>query len=162
MIGSASDGSNRGLERSQILVVDDDPFIRTFVSHILKPHFQVIAVRNALKARSLMVRLPFDVVLTDHDMPHRTGLWLLRWVREHHPRTRRMLMSGSDRRFLHGKLPEGLAQVFIAKPFDGNTLVAAVHDVLRREGHRPHLRCTLQAREDQSRADGTVKGELHE
>jgi diguanylate cyclase (GGDEF)-like protein len=35
-----------------------------------------------------------DIILTDQKMPRRTGVQLLEWVREHHPRTVRLLMTG--------------------------------------------------------------------
>jgi diguanylate cyclase (GGDEF)-like protein len=41
-----------------------------------------------------MTRRPVDLVLTDQRMPRQTGIQLLEWVRETHPKTLRLLMTG--------------------------------------------------------------------
>jgi diguanylate cyclase len=88
----------RGLSVStlkcSLLVVDDEPYILPTLSALLAPEFQVFTADSADSAEEVFRRHPIHVVLTDQNMPRRTGVQLLEWVRLHHPRTIRLLMTG--------------------------------------------------------------------
>src|SRR5206468_937533 len=56
--------------------------------------FEVITAGSADGAEEVFARRPIDLILTDQKMPRRTGVQLLEWVRQNHPRTVRLLMTG--------------------------------------------------------------------
>ena len=49
---------------------------------------------SADEAQALLEERLADILLTNQRMPRRTGVQLLEWVREHVPRTIRLLMTG--------------------------------------------------------------------
>ncbi len=83
-----------GTRKCSLLVVDDEPYILPTLSALLAPEFEVATADSADAAEAVFGRHPVDVILTDQNMPRRTGVQLLEWVRVHHPRTVRLLMTG--------------------------------------------------------------------
>jgi diguanylate cyclase (GGDEF)-like protein len=77
-----------------LLVVDDEHYILTTLSHLLAADFVVLTADSAEAAQDLFARQSIDVVLSDQKMPRTTGVQLLEWVREHHANTVRLLMTG--------------------------------------------------------------------
>ncbi len=83
-----------GTRNCSLLVVDDEPYILPGLSALLTPDFHVLAAGSADAAEEVFRHHPVDVILTDQNMPRRTGVQLLEWVRHNHPRTVRLLMTG--------------------------------------------------------------------
>ena len=77
-----------------LLVVDDEHYILTTLSHLLAADFVVLTADSAEAAREAFARQPIDIILSDQKMPRTTGVQLLEWVRDHHPGTVRLLMTG--------------------------------------------------------------------
>ncbi len=80
--------------RCTLLVVDDEHYILTTLSHLLSGDFNVLTADTAEAAKELFARQPIDIVLSDQKMPRATGVQILEWVRENHPNTVRLLMTG--------------------------------------------------------------------
>ena len=77
-----------------LLVVDDEHYILTTLSQLLAADFTVLTADSAEAAREAFARQPIDIILSDQKMPRTTGVHLLEWVRDHHPKTVRLLMTG--------------------------------------------------------------------
>jgi diguanylate cyclase (GGDEF)-like protein len=80
--------------KCSLLVVDDERFILATLSQLLAGEFEVLTADSADAAQELFGRRPIDLLLADQKMPRRSGVHLLEWVRQHHPRTIRLLMTG--------------------------------------------------------------------
>ena len=67
------------LAQPALLIVEDDDDIRDMLVTLLEiTGFQTVACRTAEEALEHLRESPFDLVLTDYCLPHRTGGWLLR------------------------------------------------------------------------------------
>jgi len=77
-----------------LLVVDDEPYILPTISALLADDFEVLTADSAERAQEIFAHRPIDLILTDQKMPRVTGVQLLEWVREHSPKTVRLLMTG--------------------------------------------------------------------
>ena len=67
------------LAQPALLIVEDDDDIRDMLVTLLQiTGFQAVACRTAEEALEHLRESPFDLVLTDYCLPHRTGGWLLR------------------------------------------------------------------------------------
>lgn len=87
-----------GATQPTILVVDDDPGVRTVVARglqLLNPA-TVLEVANGLEAQKVLSERPVDVVVTDVLMPVMDGRELMRWAREHCPGPLWIVLSGLD------------------------------------------------------------------
>ena len=81
-------------QKCSLLVVDDEPYILPTLTALLATEFDVVTADSVESAQAVFARQPVDLVLTDQKMPRQTGIQLLEWVREHYPRTVRLLMTG--------------------------------------------------------------------
>ena len=80
--------------RCSLLVVDDEPYILSTLTALLNNDFEVLTADTAQAAQALFAQREIDLILTDQKMPRFSGVQLLEWVREHHPKTVRLLMTG--------------------------------------------------------------------
>jgi diguanylate cyclase (GGDEF)-like protein len=86
--------ASKGRRRCSLLVVDDEPYLLPTLQALLSADFEVKTAGSADEAQALLEERAADILLTDQRMPRRTGVQLLEWVREHAPRTIRLLMTG--------------------------------------------------------------------
>jgi len=71
-------------QRARILVVEDDTNIRTFCQRLLRLNYDVATAENGAVAVDLLQKQPFDLVLTDMQMPMMDGMQLLHHIRQKH------------------------------------------------------------------------------
>jgi DNA-binding NtrC family response regulator len=70
-----------------ILVVDDEPSQRQFISGSLAKEYEVMTAANGIEASQLLSHRSFGLVITDERMPGMGGIELIRWMREKSPET---------------------------------------------------------------------------
>lgn len=121
----------------KILVVEDSFSMRSFVRSALEagdelPGVDVVEASGGFEALRLLPRGPYDLVITDINMPDINGLELIQFIRnnEHHRTTPILLIStqssGRDRE-------RGLslgADGYVVKPFSPEDLRRHVKDQL--------------------------------
>lgn len=119
------------LEKSHILVVDDDDRLRDLLQQYLSDQgFVVTPARDAKDARRKMEVFTFDAMILDVMMPQETGFEFLRAVQGQKLPPVLMLTAmgeGADR-------VEGLeagAQDYLVKPFEPRELVLRIRNMLR-------------------------------
>ena len=82
MIAPAADTLDRSTRGRRILVVDDEPMLRTMMTRVLRMHgYDVTVAANGEEALSLMGQHHYDLVLSDMVMPICDGRCLLRELR---------------------------------------------------------------------------------
>ena len=124
------------------LIVDDEPaeceLVRDALSHA---GFEATSVQNPGRALDLLATRPFDVVLTDLNMPGMNGTELCRRISEVAPHVPVVLVTA------FGSIDSAVdalragAYDFLTKPFD----VDAVALVLRRAVEHRALKCEVDA-----------------
>ena len=114
----------RGTE--SVLVVDDEPSVRTTVARTLRRFgYRVATAANGEEARRRLEETPdLDLVLADIAMPRVSGRDLQATVHERYPHLKVMLMSGFD----PGTSSD--ADTVLRKPFTAGELTAALRSVL--------------------------------
>jgi len=109
-----------------ILIVEDEPALRSLIELILSEvGYQVFTAADGAEALALITRgePALDLVLTDSIMPRVSGSELVTRLREIRPATRVIQMTGYT--------DQGLGDDdVIAKPFEPETLLRRVRDVL--------------------------------
>lgn len=72
--------------KSRVLVVDDEESIREFLEIMLKKeNYEVTTAEDGLRAKEILAKKSFDMVISDMQMPNVTGIELLKFVRENYP-----------------------------------------------------------------------------
>jgi two-component system, chemotaxis family, chemotaxis protein CheY len=117
-----------------ILTVDDSPSMRKMVSFTLTgAGHQVIEAVDGIDAFEKAQLQPFDVVLTDQNMPRLDGLGLTRKLRDH-PRFRLvpilvLTTESSDLMKQAGR--DAGATGWLVKPFDPVRLLEVIQKVIK-------------------------------
>ena len=104
---------------TRILVVEDDPDIRTILSRFLgRRGYAVKAAENGAEALELLSHEPVDLILSDVRMPRMDGLELLQAVRQRDPDVQLVLMTAySTVRDAVEAIQAGAAD-YVEKPID--------------------------------------------
>jgi HD-like signal output (HDOD) protein/CheY-like chemotaxis protein len=117
-----------GLKR--ILFVDDEPMILQGLQRMLRPmrdQWEMSFVEGGEKALAAMAAQAYDVIVTDMRMPAMNGAQLLREVRDRHPRTVRLVLSGhADQDLVTQCL--GVAHQYLNKPCDPEQLKTMIRN----------------------------------
>nr|WP_315229404.1 response regulator [uncultured Limnohabitans sp.] len=79
-----------------VLCVDDEPNILSALRRMLSLNsFKVLTADSGQTALELLASTPVDVVISDMHMPEMNGAELLAAVKERHPDTMRILLTGN-------------------------------------------------------------------
>jgi putative nucleotidyltransferase with HDIG domain len=108
-----------------LLVEDDDLFRATILRSLVKKQFSVSEASNGKIAREMLLQQTFDLVLSDIQMPHFSGLDLLEWIKKKQPLPV-ILMTGFSQALETQKAHEAGADDFLAKPFKEADLMEVV------------------------------------
>lgn len=103
----------------RILVVDDDPDVRTMLVEFLELRGHPVAARaDGDSALQWLADNPADIVLLDLYMPGRPGIDVLGAIRESHPSTSVIVLSGSTDESLARLALKAGACDYLSKPMD--------------------------------------------
>ncbi|MBD2207269.1 response regulator [Calothrix sp. FACHB-1219] len=116
-----------------ILVVDDNPDLRTYVSEIIRNNgYQVHTARNGAEGLQIAQKVLPSLIITDLMMPLVTGLEMIRMIRQEDK------LKGTPIILLTAKVDEETriestehgADAYLAKPFNDRELLAEVRNLL--------------------------------
>ncbi len=133
--------------RSRILVVDDELSVREVLTEGLRSFgYDTCPAASADEAERLLRDEPVDLILSDIEMPGRSGLDLLRHVRERYPHVDVVMVTGIvDTETAIRSIREG-AYDYVTKPFNLDDVRFAVErtlrhrrDIVEKEAYRRQL-----------------------
>ena len=123
----------RRASSTRILVVDDEPAMRSFIADALRASgYDVIVAasgRDALSAVYADTLTP-ALLLTDIEMPGMNGIELAARLRADRPATRVVLMTGREASAARAREREGLVEGVLLKPFGIGELLEAVLEAI--------------------------------
>ncbi len=116
------------LERSRILVVDDNADMREYLARLLREHWSVTTAEDGVDALEKLGSQPFALVLSDVMMPRLDGFGLVRAIRSDPAKKQTPVVLVSARAG-EESVADGLrsgADDYVVKPFSAATLVMRV------------------------------------
>ncbi|MCW2973951.1 MAG: two component transcriptional regulator, winged helix family, partial [Thermoleophilia bacterium] len=120
---------------TKILIVDDEPAIRTALSRALEIEgYDIDVVPSGEAALSAMERATFDVVLLDVSMPGIDGLEVCRQLREAGDSTPVIVVTARSQVADSVAGLDAGADDYVVKPFSLDELLARLRALLRRSG----------------------------
>jgi len=103
---------------TKILILDDEEVVCDRLKPVLEKHgYHVETFEDGASAVQRLSEQRFDVLVTDLKMPGVSGLDVLRFVREHSPSTRVVVITGFATAETAREAMEQGAVEFIPKPF---------------------------------------------
>jgi CheY-like chemotaxis protein len=105
-------------KKRQVLVVDDNKAVQDVLSRMLAfLGYSVTVAGNGLEGGTLFITSPYDLVITDLQMPLMNGWELSRLVKERSPKTPVILVTGSYDEKHCEKMSMNCVDAVIPKPF---------------------------------------------
>ena len=119
------------VEPPRILVIDDDPDLRSMLCCMLsKEGFPVSGAEDGPSALRLIETEKFDLLITDVGLPPpMDGFEIVRRARESTPGLRSLFISGTER----AKWDDPQREDFVYKPFRTSELVGCIWELFWRE-----------------------------
>ncbi|MFZ5549537.1 MAG: putative bifunctional diguanylate cyclase/phosphodiesterase [Pseudomonadota bacterium] len=132
--------------RPRILVVDDEPRMRTSLRRLLeRPDREILDTDSGQAAQQILRREAVSLVLLDIGLPDISGLDMLRWISQTQPDTPVIMVSGDARIESAIRALRDGAVDFVRKPAELDAIVVKVEAVLqRRHLQEEHRRMTAQ------------------
>jgi YesN/AraC family two-component response regulator len=136
--GSISPGQARSLlsrrnavkQKLRILAVDDEPIIGESIACVLEaPHRQIAVAKNGAEALKIAAKQKFDVIITDHRMPHGGGLQLVRKLRHRRYDGRIVVLSAHLAPENIGAYEELAVDEVVSKPLNSDELRDIITDL---------------------------------
>lgn len=128
--------------KPELLYVDDEEGNLVVFEAAFEDDFQITLARSAEEVLELMEECAFAVVVADHRMPKMTGVELLEILRERHPLTKRVLLTGyTDPAAMIDSINRGQVFHYVRKPWERHELLA----ILRRAFEAHDLEFANQA-----------------
>ena len=118
-------------EKRKVLVVDDEDALRTVLSgELTSEGYDVGTAADGDDAISTLQKQAFDLVLLDIKMPRMHGFEVLKFVKEKHPETKVVMLTGfADLKNAIESKKLG-AEDFVSKPYDLVDLLTTIERVL--------------------------------
>ena len=117
-------------DTTSILIVDDEPAVRSLLTEVLSAKFQCSSAESAGDAISLLETRFFDLALVDLGLPGMSGIGLCRLIVRLSPNTSLIVVSGNtDDESIAAAIKAGAVE-YIKKPFNLVHVIATVERVL--------------------------------
>lgn len=117
------------MERTLLLVDDEENILLSLARVFRKENYQVLKVTSAKEGLALLEEHPVGVIVSDQRMPEMAGIEFLSEVKKKHPNTIRIMLSGyTDLKSVTDAINEGAIYKFLTKPWDDDILRANVRE----------------------------------
>jgi DNA-binding NtrC family response regulator len=118
-------------DKERILIVDDDPNMLELLRRNLSTlEDEVLTASGVTEAIGILDKTPIDLVITDMKMPARSGLDLIRHVRENCRNAEVMVVTGYATEAL--RATRAGAEEYLVKPFTEDELFSVVQKALNK------------------------------
>ncbi|NMG74718.1 EAL domain-containing protein [Aromatoleum diolicum] len=122
-------GAENAAKRT-ILLVDDDPDGLFSLYRLLSQDgYDILTAESGMRGLDLLATHLVQVILADQHLPHMTGTEFLSRVKELHPDSVRIVLSGStDQETITQAIDKGAVYKSLRKPWDSVLLREHIHD----------------------------------
>lgn len=117
--------------KGRLLIIDDESELREVLAALLEDFTSEIhQASNGLEGIDLLKTHTFDAVLSDEKMPKKSGLEVLKWMRENGIQIPFVIHTGYGQKEMVLEAQRLGAYAFIDKPWDENILINTVKKAL--------------------------------
>lgn len=118
--------------KGRLLIIDDEFELLEVLAALLEDSTSEIhRANNGLEGIDLLKSQSFDAVLSDEKMPKKTGLEVLKWMRDNGMHTPFIIHTGYGQKDMVLEAQRLGVYAFIDKPWDENKLILTVQNALK-------------------------------
>jgi len=118
--------------KAKILVVDDEESIREFLEIMLrKEGYEITLAEDGQKAKDMLQKKSFDMIISDLQMPNMTGIELLKYVRQDFPEIIFMMITAFGTTETAVEAMKMGAYDYLTKPFKIDEVRINISNALR-------------------------------
>lgn len=120
------------MDKAVILLVDDEKSILKALRRTLFEYpYEIVIVSSPLEARQYLSENKIDMIISDYKMPDENGFELLSFVRDNHPETIRIMLSGYvEKEAIIESMFSCVALTYFSKPWDDEKLLLRISELL--------------------------------
>ena len=116
---------------SSLLIIDDEEDLREVLSAILAECAEeIVTAKDGLEACEILATRTFTAILSDQKMPRRTGMEVLKWLRERNDSTPFIIHTGFGNAEMLSEARNLGVFAFVDKPWDEGSLVSTIERAL--------------------------------
>jgi len=118
-------------DKKRILVVEDDEEMRSLLKDFIEAEgFETDSVSNGYDALGILIKKPFDLVVTDIRMPGLTGLDILPRIRKIQPGVSIIMITAFGSEEVRRRAYERGATLYLEKPIHFQELRELIHQMV--------------------------------
>ncbi len=118
--------------KGRLLIIDDESELLEVLAALLEDSTSEIhRANNGLEGINMLKHQTFDAVLSDEKMPKKTGLDVLKWMRENGLKTPFIIHTGYGQKDMVLEAQRLGVYAFIDKPWDEKKLILTVQNALK-------------------------------
>lgn len=137
---------------AQVLIVDDEKYICVAIKRWLEPEgYECIVAHDYDQALNCLENYPVDLLISDVNMPGKSGVELLRITKERYPYIAVLMATAVDERNVAIHAVQLGAYGYMIKPFDKNEFIISVAAALERR------RLEMEGKEYEHRLEQEVR-----
>ena len=81
--------------KARILIVDDEPELRTLLGHVLEnAGYEITEASDGDEAINLLKKQKHEIALLDIQMPKLNGIQVLKFIKQNLPHTKAIMLTG--------------------------------------------------------------------
>lgn len=119
----------------KILLAEDQTMVRTALASLLRleADYEVDEAVDGAAAQEQMLRKHYDILLTDIEMPHLSGIELVQWVQQNQPHLKSVIITTFNRSGYIKRAVDAGVSGFLLKDAPIDTLTSSLQRVCNGE-----------------------------
>lgn len=118
--------------KGRLLIIDDESELREVLTALLEESAsEILLAANGLEGINMLKSQKFDAVLSDEKMPKKSGLEVLKWMRENGLQIPFIIHTGYGQKEMVQEARKLGVYAFIDKPWDERALIRTVEEALK-------------------------------
>lgn len=116
---------------ARILIIEDDEEMRSLLDDFfVEEGFETDSISNGYEALGILIKKPFDLIMTDIRMPGLTGLDILPRIKKLQPGVPIIVITAFGSEEVHQRAYERGATVYLEKPIHFEKLRELIHQMV--------------------------------
>jgi len=116
---------------ARILIIEDDEEMRSLLNDFfVEEGFETDSISNGYDALGILIKKPFDLIMTDIRMPGLTGLDILPRIKKLQPGVPIIVITAFGSEEVHRRAYERGATVYLEKPIHFEKLRELIHQMV--------------------------------